>query len=289
MNPDEVFVTSSFNEEKIKSINNIKEPLVIINTKNDNNKKVIISNLITDRSQIFDLANIKLEEKNNDIQKYRNTHLPPEIGVRKVECLLETGKCGANYGLDLILNGNENVEPKEALVLGYGNVAFGALLALQKRGVGMIRVMTRRDLTQIRLKPWYQRADIIVSAAEQDVQSRGKNFYITKNNMKNDMKKKTAVIDLIGGTPNNRCPVEILEKTTFLPDIHFIYEGIYVAGMWGWDLVGAVKYSANRYSSQVTNILIGKEQLVKGLLNLSPGVIPALKLGPYLSEKNSDQ
>lgn len=211
--------------------------------------------------------------------------VPSDLGQRKIHCLFETGYCGTRYGIDLLRRPGGNLAGSKngvAVLLGYGNVSVGAIQALLEAKIEIIRVMTRRDLVQSRMKTWFKQSDIIVCAAEQDADLRGHNFYVSNRNLAEDIPDGSVVIDLIGGTPNKRCPVEALVQTTFLPQIHFEQDGVYVAGLWGWDLAGRVLESAKTYSEQTTDVLIGEDMLINGLSTLAPGLRDALVLGPYV-------
>src|SRR5690606_29324886 len=66
---------------------------------------------------------------------------------RRIQCLHETGRAGAKYGVSLLLNETKKVkEAKDinVVVLGYGNVATGAIDQLLREGVKRIVILTRR-------------------------------------------------------------------------------------------------------------------------------------------------
>ena len=89
------------------------------------------------------------------------------------------------------------------------------------------------------------------------------------------------VIDLVGGSATNRSPVEDIVECSYLTDPHFSRDGVTFSGLWGWPMMGMMKESAVKYSGQILEVLLGKENLLKGLRCLAPGVKPALVCGPF--------
>jgi len=51
--------------------------------------------------------------------------------------------------------------------------------------------------------------------------------------------------------------------------------------LWGWPMLGMMRESAIKYSSQITDVLIGREKLIEGIDTLTPGVKRALVCGPF--------
>lgn len=47
-------------------------------------------------------------------------------------------------------------------------------------------------------------------------------------------------------------------------------------------MMGFMRETAIKYSSQITEILLGDDNLISGLENLAPGVEKALVCGPFL-------
>ena len=70
------------------------------------------------------------------------------------------------------------------------------------------------------------------------------------------------VIDLVGGSPTNRSAVESVMTCTFLTDPYFEEEGVLFSALWGWPMMGMMKESGDKYSSQILSVLIEDDELV---------------------------
>ena len=62
---------------------------------------------------------------------------------------------------------------------------------------------------------------------------------------------------------------------------HFMQDGVAVSSLWGWPMMGMMRETAQRYSGQIRDVLLGPEQLLRGLGHLTPGVARALVCGPF--------
>ena len=168
-----------------------------------------------------------------------------------------------------------------AVVLGYGNVAQGAIDELVAQGVMKVDVLGSTHTVTDRIDYWIKHADIIINGVNQDKQLRGKNYLVTNEHVRNVIPKGSVIIDLVGGSENNRSPIEPVVTGTFLDDPHFVQEGITIAALWGWPMMGMMRESAVKYSSQILDVLMGPEKLLEGLEHLTPGVERALVCGPF--------
>ncbi len=123
-------------------------------------------------------------------------------------------------------------------MLGYGNVAQGAIHELYKQGVSKIHVLGRTHTTKGRIDRWLKGVDLVVNGAEQAVRLRGVNFLISNQHLQELMSDKSVVIDLIGGSPANRSPVEAVINSSFLTDPVFMQDQVSVSSLWGWPMMG---------------------------------------------------
>ncbi len=89
------------------------------------------------------------------------------------------------------------------------------------------------------------------------------------------------MIDLVGGSETNRSPVESVLSCTFLTEPHFIKDEVTVSALWGWPMLGMMRESTIKYSSQIVDVLIGREKLIEGIDTLTVGVKRALVCGPF--------
>ncbi|MBU0504832.1 MAG: alanine dehydrogenase [bacterium] len=205
------------------------------------------------------------------IQKYRDTHEPFLFGARKIQCLHETGRAGCRYGFDIVTKVSKKItNPKEAkvVVLGYGNVGMGAIHEAYMQGVKTIKVLGARQTTKEEIEQYIHNADIIVNGAEQPVELRGRNYLITNEHIRKVIPKGSAVIDLVGGSPTNRSPVEPVLNCTFLTDPYFVQDDVLISALWGWPMMGFLKETAIKYSSQILKALTSEDKLIEtGLEN----------------------
>jgi alanine dehydrogenase len=221
------------------------------------------------RSKAIDLVDANSFMKRQGkitIQKYRDTHEPFLFGARKIQCLHETGRAGCRYGFDLVTKVSKTVsDPQKAkvVVLGYGNVGMGAIHEAYTQGVTTIKVLGARHTDQKEIEQHIKDADIIVNGAEQPVELRGRNYLITNEHIRKIIPKGSAVIDLVGGSPTNRSPVEPVLNCTFLTDPYFVQDNVLVAALWGWPMMGFMKETAIKYSSQIFNVLTAEDKLLE--------------------------
>lgn len=237
-------------------------------------------------THIFDRQVFIENHRENAIAEYRVSHPPFKFGMRKIQCLHETGMAGARYGLKLLRENKPDLDIAKAkvLVLGYGNVGSGAIHEIYDQGVERIHVLGRRHTSAEEIIPYLTGVDLVVNGAEQPRELRGKNYLVTRQHVKDIIPNGSVVIDLVGGSPTNRSPVESVESCTFLTDPHFEEEGVSISSLWGWPMMGMMRETAVRYSGQIVDVLTGPENLIRGLGELAPGVENALVCGPFNAE-----
>ena len=243
----------------------------------------VLARLAGDGCRVFDMAEFEREHGATAIAEYREKHPPHEFGTRRIQCLHETGRAGARYGLELLRDNKPGIDIRHArvLVLGYGNVGQGAIHELHEQGVGCINVLGRTHTMHGRIDYWLRGADLVVNGAEQPPELRGINYLVTNEHLRDLMPEGSVVIDLVGGSPTNRSPVEAVLSCTFLTDPHFEQDGVTVSSLWGWPMMGMMRETALRYSAQIRDVLLGPERLIDGLGVLAPGVERALVCGPH--------
>jgi len=234
-------------------------------------------------THIFDLFEFEQRHGEQAIAAYRASHPPAEFGLRRIQCLHETGQAGARYGVKLLKENTPSLDiaNAKAIVLGYGNVAQGALHELHSQGFKKIHVLGRSQTAKGRIDFWLKDVDIVVNGAEQSPELRGVNFLISNQHLKEIIPDQSVVIDLVGGSATNRSPVEAVISCSFLTEPHFVQDGVTVSALWGWPMMGMMRETAIRYSRQIVDVLIGPEKLIDGLHLLKPGVQRALICGPF--------
>ena len=232
---------------------------------------------------LFDMQAFEQREGEEAIARYRAAHPPLQFGLRRIQCLHETGRAGARYGLDLLRQNKPDLDLRHArvVVLGYGNVGQGAIHEAHTQGVGCVNVLGRTHTVHGRSDYWLKDADLVVNAADQSPALRGINFLITNEHLREQIPDGSVIIDLVGGSESNRSPVEPVINCSFLTEPHFVQNGVTVSALWGWPMMGMMRETAMRYSGQIRDVLIGPERLLDGLDKLTPGVARALVCGPH--------
>jgi len=232
---------------------------------------------------VLDLAQYEANDGEQAVAEYRVNHPPREFGLRRIQCLHETGMAGARYGLKLLRANKPQLDITKAkvAVLGYGNVGQGAIHELNDQGIENVSVLGRTHTSNGRIDYWLKGIDLVVNGAEQASHLRGVNFLVGNHHLKELIPEGSVVIDLVGGSPTNRSPVEPVMDCTFLTDPHFEQDGVTVSSLWGWPMMGMMRDTAIRYSGQITDVLLGSENLISGIESLAPGVKRALVCGPY--------
>jgi len=234
--------------------------------------------------RLYDVRTFYTEHKKRALDYYKTLHPPASFGLRRIQCLHETGMAGARYGFKLL----EEESPLKmksteatAIVLGYGNVGMGAIDECYRQGVHAVHILGPAQTQKGVIEKWLEIADVVVNGAEQPAELRGKNFLVTNEHVRTVMKDGAVLIDLIGGSATNLSPVEPVIECTYLTDPHFIQDNVFVAALWGWPMMGMMRETAIRYSGQIAEVLLDKEKLLNGLSELTPGVKPALVCGPF--------
>ena len=243
----------------------------------------VLPRLLDSGCHLFDMHEFEKNEGDEAIANYRAAHPPLELGLRRIQCLHETGRAGARYGLELLRKNKPDLDLRHArvAVLGYGNVGQGAIHEAHNQGVGCVHVLGRTHTVKGRIDYWLKDVDLVVNGAEQSPALRGINFLVSNEHLRDLIPEGSVVIDLVGGSESNRSPVEPVINCSFLTDPHFVQDGVTVSALWGWPMMGMMRETAIRYSGQIKDVLLGPERLLDGLENLTPGVARALVCGPF--------
>jgi alanine dehydrogenase len=259
------------------------DTLYFYDSQSFNDPNGILGRLRALKTHVFDLNEFESAQGQHAVESYRESHPPAPLGLRRIQCLHQTGQAGARYGMSLLRESKPavDIESIKAVILGFGNVGQGALDELHQQGVKNISVLGRSQTTKGRIDYWLKGADIVINGAEQSPELRGKNFLISNQHIKNLIPEHSVVIDLVGGSPTNRSPVEAVMSCSFLTDPYFVQEGVLVSALWGWPMMGMMRETAIRYSGQIVDVLIGHDKLADGLEHLTQSVQRALVCGPF--------
>jgi alanine dehydrogenase len=248
-----------------------------------NDKHNLISKLEQSDSNIFDLHKFELENGVAQIANYRKEHVPFEFGLRRIQCLHVTGQAGARYGIKLLKENKPDLDISKAkvAVLGYGNVARGAMHEIYNQGFKNINILGRTQTAKENIEEYLKDVDLVVNGAEIPREIRGIVYLVSNDHLKRVIPDGSVVIDLVGGSQTNRSAVEPVLDCTYLTEPAFVQDGVSVSALWGWPMLGMMKESAVKYSSQIVEVLIEKERVIEGLDNLPRGVKRALVCGPF--------
>jgi len=262
---------------------NGKNTLYFYDGKNFSDTNTVLEKLKQCGSHIFDLHAFELEKGKKAIADYRESHPPFDFGLRRIQCLHETGMAGARYGLELLKKNKPEITIADAnvVVLGYGNVARGAMHEIYEQGVKNIHVLGCTQTTGERIGHWLKDVDLVINGADLPLHLRGLTYLITNDHIKKNIPAGSVVIDLVSGSETNRSAVEPVLGATFLTEPYFIKNKITISALWGWPMMGMNRESTERYSSQIVDVLAGREKLLEGLDSLPPGVQRALVCGPF--------
>jgi len=248
-----------------------------------NDPNSILGQLAAAGTPVFDMHAFEKQHGAAAIHTYRESHPPNKFGLRRIQCLHETGQAGARHGVNL-LRANKpalDLANAKAVILGYGNVAQGALDELHQHGIKNIHILGRSQTAKGRIDFWLKGADLLINGAEQAPELRGVNFLISNQHVKDLIPDGSVIIDLVGGSASNRSPVEPVISCSFLTQPNFEQDGVTISSLWGWPMLGMMRETAVRYSGQILDVLTGPEKLIKGLDTLAPGVERALVCGPF--------
>ena len=200
---------------------------------------------------------------------------------RKIESLHETGRAGARFGIDLTVRTSERLDAARdagVTVLGYGNVAFGALDECVRSGVSHVHIRTERTTEHALLRPHLESSDLIINGI--DGRDDPRSYVVTNDDLGSVIRPGTVVVDLVGGSATNRGAVEPIVECTSPGDPYFVVDGVYLASVWGWPLVGFAQESMQRYSEQILRMLLTDERILDGFESPPDGIRPALVAGP---------
>ncbi|MCD6173061.1 MAG: hypothetical protein J7J96_04620 [Sulfurimonas sp.] len=260
-----------------------EETLYFYDSESYDDRDGLIKKLQDKNCNIFDLHKFELENGDAAIDNYRKEHKPFEFGLRRIQCLHVTGQAGARYGIKLLKENKPDLDIKTAkvVVLGYGNVARGAMHEIYNQGFKNIHILGRTQTAKDRIDEFLEDVDLVVNGAEIPREIRGITYLVSNDHLKRVIPKGSVVIDLVGGSETNRSAVESVLSCTFLTEPHFIKEEVTVSALWGWPMLGMMKESAIKYSSQIVDVLIKQEKVIEGIENLTTGVKRALVCGPF--------
>ncbi len=205
---------------------------------------------------------------------------------RKIESLHETGRAGARFGIDLALRTSERLDAPSDVrvtVLGYGNVAFGALDECIRSGISHVHIRTERTTEHALLRPHLADSDLIINGI--DGREDPRSYVITNDDLGAVIRPGTVVVDLVGGSATNRGAVEPIVECTTPDDPVMVVDGVYLSSVWGWPLVGFARESMERYSEQILRMLLLEERILDGLEDAPEGIRAALVAGPVARER----
>lgn len=261
-----------------------RNSIIVYDSKIFKSHSSLVDQLTKKSARYYDVHSFVDEHGYEALKYYRTVNPAPKFGKRKIEALHETGRAGARYGLKLLKEESLKQNPPSEVtvtVLGYGNVGMGAIHECYEAGVKTIHVLGKAHTKKGIIEEYLEKSDLIINGAEQPAHLRGINYLVTRDHAKSLLEKGSVVIDLVGGSATNRSAIENVVECTYLTDPYFEEDEILFSALWGWPMMGFMRETAIKYSGQIVEILIGEDELIKGLKKLSPGVEKALVCGKF--------
>ena len=168
------------------------------------------------------------------------------LGRRRIECLEDTGRLGMEKGFELWEGDPEKCVVK---VMGYGNVAWGAIRAAARK-FAKVTILNKKDIYE--MEKHIPGTDILVNGINWPMDKRGKVFLIKKDMLKL-FKSGAVIVDLVVN-PKGQSPIESMCPTS-LNNISYELDSVIHTACWGWPGLDPVNIS-KRYSKQVAPILL---------------------------------
>ncbi len=230
--------------ELVKTLNRSKKTLSfkVSNTQTGNNELVIYNQN----------KPITIYENNNyiDISEWEKLRYdsPPiyRIPKRIIQCLHETGQGGALLGLTSSKINNLD----RIVILGYGNVANGAINQCFNSGYKNIHVLNKYNIKDIPVSKLY------INGVDLPKEQKGKQFIITNKQFDN-MDPGTTLIDLIGGNKLTRGAIEPMVENTFLNEpFKRFNKDKRISALWGFPCILDPMLSCEVYSKQITDVIL---------------------------------
>ena len=145
----------------------------------------LIEQLKNSDSHVFDLYQFEKEKGVASIKEYIKDHPPADFGLRRIQCLHVTGMAGARYGLKLLKENKPDLDLKDAkvVVLGYGNVARGAMHEVYNQGIKKIHILGRTHTAAGKIEEYLKDVDLVINGAELPMSLRGKVYLVSNDQL----------------------------------------------------------------------------------------------------------
>jgi len=174
-------------------------------------------------------------------------HLKDAFGKRRVEAVDDSGRIGMEYAFKLW---GKNPASCHVKIMGYGNIAVGAIRAACRR-FAKVEILNKKDF--LKMEKHIPGTDILVDAINRPYRREVEKepFFVTRKMLKL-FKPDSVIVDLVSN-PKNHAPVETMHPTT-VDNLHYVVDGIHHTSCWGWPGLEP-KLIAKRYSLQLAPIL----------------------------------
>ena len=183
--------------------------------------------------------------KKHKIKPVALDEMKDALGRRRVEALHEAGYLAMEKGFELWGKDPSNATVK---VMGYGNVALGAIQAASRKKARVI-ILNKREIYE--MEKHIPGTDILVNGIRWPHEKRGRVFLV-KREMLQLFKKGSVIVDIVSN-PAGQSPIETMHPTS-LDDIAYEADGIIHTSCWAWPGLDPVNIS-RRYSIQVAPIV----------------------------------
>lgn len=167
------------------------------------------------------------------------------IGERLIQCTDMSGEQGMIYAFHLM---DKSPCDCNVLVLGYGNVASGALKIAFSLGA-KVKILRKQEYPDI--KHFLKDKDIVVNGIQWPKEKRDKKEYIITKDMFSLLNGGAVILDLSVDYPN---PIEPC-RPSFLNNPMYKVRGIKCVSLYGYPRLAPIS-SSQQYSKQVLPILL---------------------------------
>ncbi len=194
-----------------------------------------------------------------------------ERGQRLVDQTDITGQMGVYYAVRHFVKMPDDMR---AVILGYGNVANGAITACAKLGI-KYKIMRKKEFVHLPL--WLQDADLLINAITWPEKSREKREYLVTREDIRHSNPGMIVLDLSVDFPN---PIETVRPTNY-QNPFYLDEGRVHISIYGYP--GLVPVTSSRiYSEQVLPLALaiannGGLTNVKNMVDVGPAIHRAIE------------
>lgn len=231
--------------------------LYIYDSRHFEDGKKLIPFLKSKGCHLFDLKDFVDDQGDLSVQVYREDHPPYDMGGLLIDFNDLAGTTAISQAIDLFKSQEKNIGDLNVVVIGYDPYVQAALDALKSAGVGTISLLGRKNVSGENLAEKLAQADIILIGKIKLPQARGAIF--DENILSSGLKDGAVILDFAA---QGRIKQDWVKGCTQSFGSSFLGQnGIYLAQGINWGQLAPATQVSNRFSEQLTEILIGEQKL----------------------------